>query len=240
MLHIENVIFSRNRFKTYIGNIGELIAEEVLEKEGYEIWMMGSYYADQEPEDEDFHSPLKSDRRKKRRGALISALGLLRKEQPRLPSAKVLRELHKERSRVLPHETFKEFKNREQAKINMYKRLVKELETFFGERLENIKEYMCAIGPLRRYVFLRENCNTDFTQISAIVGERGIWYTPDLIAKKDGEIFVTEIKANTGINYLKGQKLEGLLLAKKYGFVPMLITLNIGIGATHLVAKKVV
>jgi len=239
-LHIENVIFSRNRFKTYIGNIGELIAEEVLEKEGYEIWMMKPYYADQLPEDEDFVGRSQSDRRKKRRGALIGTLGLLYKEQPRLPSAKVLREFHKARSRVLPHETFKELKNQEEAKINMHKRLVKELETFFGEKLGNIKEYMCAIGPLHRYVFLREKPNTDFTQTSAIVGERGIWYMPDLIAKKDGEIFVTEIKANTGINYLKGQKLEGLLLAKKYGFVPMLITLNIGIGATHLVAKKVI
>lgn len=113
------------------------------------------------------------------------------------------------------------------------------MQTFFGEKLENIKEYMHAIGPLRRHVFLKENPNTDTTQISTIVGERGIWYTPDLIAKKDGEIFITEVKANTGIDYLRGQRLEGLLLAKKYGFVPMLITLNVSIGATQLVARKV-
>jgi len=232
ILQIENVIFSGNRFKTYIGNIGELIAKEVLEKEGREIWMMGSYFADYPPEDEDFPGRPKSDRRKKRRGNLISALGLLYREQPRLPDERSLKKTYEIEFKGLDKArfhvpTWKDFKEQEQAKINMHKRVVKELKTFFGEKLENIKEYMCAIGPLRRTAFPREN-----------PGERGTWYTPDLIAKKDDEMFVTEIKSNTGINYMRGQRLEGLLLAKKYKFVPMLITLNVSIGATHLVARK--
>jgi hypothetical protein len=243
ILHIENVTFSRSRFKTYIGNIGEMIAEEVLEKEGYDLWMMGSYQVDESPEDEDYPGPLKSDRRKKRRGNLINALGLLYREQPRLPDEKSLREEYEARYKGSGLLTWKEFKSREEAEINMHKRLVKELKTFFGEKLENMRDYMRAIGPLRRHVFLRENPHIPLadalTQAYTIVGERGIWYTPDLIAKEDGEIFVTEVKANTGTNYLKGQRLEGLLLAKEYGFVPMLITANVSIVATHLVARKV-
>ena len=51
---------------------------------------------------------------------------------------------------------------------------------------------------------------------------------------EDGDRYNVRIRVETS----KGQKLEGLLLAEKYGFVPMVITLNVSIGATHLVAQK--
>lgn len=120
ILRIENVTFSRNRFKTYIGNMGEMIAEEVLEKEGYNIWMMRPYQADQWPEDEDFPDRPKSDRREKRLGNLNYALGLLYREQPRLPDEKSLREEYEARYKGLGLLTWKEFKSREQAEINMH------------------------------------------------------------------------------------------------------------------------
>ena len=63
--------------------------------------------------------------------------------------------------------------------------------------------------------------------------EREYVYTPDLVAKKNGKIYVVEIKATKGaLRYLKGEKLKGLMLAKDYGFSPMLVTLNVNIEAS--------
>jgi hypothetical protein len=43
--YIENVEFSKSRFKTYFGNIGEMIAEEILLKEGFTVWGLKPYSA---------------------------------------------------------------------------------------------------------------------------------------------------------------------------------------------------
>lgn len=49
------------------------------------------------------------------------------------------------------------------------------------------------------------------------------------------KIYVVEIKATKGaLGYLKGEKLKGLMLAKDYGFSPMLVTLNVNIEASDL------
>ena len=63
-------------------------------------------------------------------------------------------------------------------------------------------------------------------------------YKPDLLAKKNRKIYVVEVKASSGKQNLRGEKLEGLLLAKKYGFVPMVVTLDVEIKASDLVAQE--
>jgi Holliday junction resolvase len=60
----------------------------------------------------------------------------------------------------------------------------------------------------------------------------------DLLAKKNRKIYVVEVKANSGKQNLKGEKLEGLLLAKKYGSVPMLVTIDVEVQASDLVAQE--
>jgi Holliday junction resolvase len=68
--------------------------------------------------------------------------------------------------------------------------------------------------------------------------DRAFNYHPDMIAKKNGEIYVIEIKTTGGIRYLKGSPLKGLLMARNYGFIPALITVNVSIKATDLTVRE--
>jgi len=47
ILTVKNVEFNKGRFRTYYGNIAELIAEEALAKEGFEIWQFRPYSIDE-------------------------------------------------------------------------------------------------------------------------------------------------------------------------------------------------
>jgi len=99
------------------------------------------------------------------------------------------------------------------------KRRAKELEAFFGDKLENFVRYAKKIGL------------TEF-------GEKPHRYAPDMAAKKNGRIYIAEIKVNTGSLYLKREKLQALKLARKYGFFPLLITLNISMEVTNLTVNE--
>ncbi len=39
-----NVKFDKSRFRRYIGNIGEMVAQEALMKEGFEVWLLTPYF----------------------------------------------------------------------------------------------------------------------------------------------------------------------------------------------------
>jgi len=63
-------------------------------------------------------------------------------------------------------------------------------------------------------------------------------YMLDLVAKKNDEIYIVEVKTNEAVRYLRGEKLEGLMLARKYGFIPMLATLKVSIEVTDLMVTE--
>jgi len=50
-------------------------------------------------------------------------------------------------------------------------------------------------------------------------------------------VVVVEVKVGQGINYLKEKSRKGLILAKDYGFIPTLITLDIDIKASNFRMK---
>ena len=161
-LELNHVKFDRSRFRRYIGNIGEMIAQEVLLKEGFEVWLLTPYFPEVSP------APPREER---------------------------------------------------QERIK--------LKAFFGDKLEAFKQYMEKIGVIGKFGILGAALIKTGTPKGEYV------YTPDLIAKKDGKIYVVEVKATKGaLRYLKRGKLKGLMLAKDYGFSPMLVTLNVNIEAS--------
>jgi len=174
-LELENVKFNKSRFRRYQGNIGEMVAEEVLLREGFEVWVCTPYFPDVSP----------MSGKKLTRGGLVRYLSL---------------------SSTADENSIFEWGKDEREKA------IKELKTFFGDKLEAFQKY--------------------FEEIAAI------GYTPDLIAKKNDKIYVVEVKTNKATRYLKGEKLRGLMLARNYGFIPMLITLNINIEATNLILRE--
>ena len=167
----------KSRFRRYIGNIGEMVAQEALLKQGFEVWLLTPYFPSS------FKKPLQT--------GLTRILSCLYEH---------------ELGRFNDQET---------------KKQVNRLKSFLGDKLEAFREYMEKLG---------------------VVSKRGIVpgcsYCPDLIAKKDDRIYVVEIKVGQGISYLKGEKLRGLMSAKDYGFIPMLVTIDIDIEASNLVIKE--
>jgi len=74
-------------------------------------------------------------------------------------------------------------------------------------------------------------------QIRAKGPKREYLYTPDLVAKKNQEIYIIEVKVNTGrIDSEKERR--GLMLARDYGFIPMLITSKVNIEVSDLVIAE--
>lgn len=62
-------------------------------------------------------------------------------------------------------------------------------------------------------------------------------YIPDLVAKKNNKIYIVEVKANTGVRQYRNLN-EASIIAKKYGFIPILMTLNVNIEATNLTFRE--
>jgi len=192
------VEFNKSRFKTYLGNIGEMIAGQVLLKQGFSVWELKPFHA----------------------GALRTERGI---------SSNVFSNLFTYLSFLYPSNcrvydgTLGYEKSRELA--------IKELENFFGEKLEDFKKYIESIGVIGK---------------TGIVGAAGInaktkskhVYTPDLVVKKDNEICIVEVKTNSGNIYLKPEKVEGLLSARKFGLIPLLINLNVSIDATDFMMRE--
>lgn len=96
-------------------------------------------------------------------------------------------------------------------------KIVNQLKAFFGEeKLKAFTRYMKRLG---------------------VIGKRKHVYCPDLVAKKDDKICVIEVKTKKALRYLKKEK-DWLILAKDYGFSPIVATLNVNIEANDLVLKE--
>ena len=94
----------------------------------------------------------------------------------------------------------------------------------------------------RNRAFLGEQLNAFIAYLKKIqinvVNKRQ--YIPDIIAKKDGKIYIIEVKSRKGaIRNLRGKRLEGLLLAKEYGFIPLLVTFIIKIEADNFKIEEI-
>jgi Holliday junction resolvase len=58
---------------------------------------------------------------------------------------------------------------------------------------------------------------------------RNYLYRPDLVANEGENMYVVEIKVDSGIQHMKEDKLRGLTLAKEYGLILAIVTLNIDV-----------
>jgi hypothetical protein len=173
-LELKDIEFSKSRFRNYFGNIGEMVTEEILLREGFAVCRWRPYVA----------------------GDV-------------LPKSDVSKNLRRCLNCLYPS-----------GRDAYDDRIIEELEDFFGNRLSDFKKYTDSLGI--------------FDQVSNAT------YTPDLVAKKDNKIFIIEVKTNSGNIYLKREKdkLRGLLSARKFNLIPMLVNLNIGIQATDFIMKE--
>ena len=181
-LELKRPKFDRSRLRVYYGNMGEIIAQQVLRKQGFEVWLTRPVG------NEDFIRVLTVPK-------MDEELKGLRRHYDNFPSF---------RKR---EETWEEFLNKHKEHIRYEIKWVKANRAFFGEQLDAFITYLKKLK--------RE-------------------YSPDLIAKKDGKIYVIEVKSRKGaIQFLKGKKLRGLLLAREYGFIPSLVSFNLKIEAEN-------
>ena len=217
-LTLSRVDFNRTRFVTYHGNIGEIAAEEVLLRNGFDIWLVhGGFDAGKE-----------SEKRRYRTSLSYYLSTLLYSREPLLENPRY----------SINSQGVKRIEE-EHLNSQDVKGAQEELHLFFGDKLESMMQYMKKIGVIKKPIQVWKEAGaindlivtTDINRFGE--RERPI-YTPDLIAKKKRDFYVIEVKTNTGTNFLRGKRLEGLMLAKDYDFIPMLITLNVKIEMTNL------
>lgn len=179
---LKKIEFSKNKLISYIGNIGEIITEQILMKEGYEVCKWKPYSAgDSLPEP-------------------------LVKHNLRL-SMERLSHKHKPDESVIVngqtvHLTYEYDDNSE---------IERDLKEFFGEKFKDFKKYVGNLGL--------------FKEAGNVI------YSPDLVAKKENQIYVIEVKTNSG--KLTEKKREGLVSAKRFGFVPVIVNIDVDIVATN-------
>ena len=184
LLKLKNVNFSKSRFQTYFGNIGEMIAEETLSIEGFEVCKWSP-----------FSTPnIGSNKINNNLRYCLRCLYIIDPDEGKVKIG--------ENEYVF-------------FQVVDYKKIMKQLKSFFGDKLVKIKEYI------------------DFLRI--FDPNKKPLYIPDLVAKKDKEIFVIEVKTNSRNIYKKRnkEKLEGLLASRNFGLIPMLVNLKVGIEATE-------
>jgi hypothetical protein len=100
-----------------------------------------------------------------------------------------------------------------------------QLREFFGEKFDDFWNYMNSIG-----VFGKEGI-VGAVRISPKICYEHV-YSPDLVVKKGNEIYIVEVKANTGNLKPKSKRIQGLLSARKFGLIPLVVHLNIDISAS--------
>jgi hypothetical protein len=180
----------------YYGNIGEIVSQEVLRKQGFEVWLprplAGSEYLN-----------LSSQLRMKRDSVRKRYENNLRIYYDNKPSI------------IKEKETWEEFLDRHKEGYMIDLEFARRSQAFFGESFEAFNQYL-----------------------KKLTSESIIYYF-DLIAKKEDKIYVIEVKSTkTARRFLRGEKLRGLMLAKDYGFIPALITLELKVEATDFKMKE--
>jgi len=220
-MKLDKVEFDKNRFRRYYGNIGEMVAQEVLLKQGFRVWLLTPYF------------PRKFKRKSIRTGLFHSLSYLYRTP----PNENTLRTLYKSHYEGLDKKKFDVPAWNDFLKKNIkdYESKVREIKNFFGEdKLTAFRKYMEKLGVIGKAGIPRFALITEKEKEA----KHEYIYTPDLIARKNGDIYIVEIKTGEAISYLKGEKLDEVVLAKQYGFIPILITLNINVEANDFKAYE--
>lgn len=190
ILKSDNVEFKkcRKRFNSYFGNMGEVIAQEVLSKEGFDVCRWSAMSGD---------------------GTKLTIQNNLGR------CLKCLYPLEKETMTIDGSTYHMEY----YFEINPEK-IIKQLNRFFGEKLANLKKYV------------------DYLNI--FPPPKTPLYIPDLIAKKANELYVIEVKTNTGTIYTKRErrKLRAFLSARDFGLIPLLVHFNLSLHATDFIATE--
>lgn len=195
-LELEQPKFDRNRLRVYYGNIGEIIAQQVLKKQGFEVLLTRPVGYGR-----DFLSIFRLPK-------MDEEVKELRKYYDSLPSFRKKKE------------TWNEFLKGKENWIKETIETVKASRAFFGGQLNAFKQY------LKELKF-------------DVASKRK--YTPDLIAKKGEKIYVIEVKSTRGaLKFLRGKKLRGLLLARKYGLIPSIVSFNLRIEAKDFKMEELV
>jgi hypothetical protein len=187
---LKTVEFNKSRFKTYFGNIGEMIASEILLKEGFRVWGLKPYEAGGSRQNRYLYID-----------DLYVCLSFYYKSNVTYREG----DLGVEKTRELA---------------------IKELENFFGEKLVAFKKYMESIGVIGKTGIVGAS------RIKMVEPTAKHVYTPDLVCRKDNNIYIVEVKTNSGNIYNKPERVKGLLLARKFGLIPLLIHMNVRIDAS--------
>jgi len=193
-----------------------MIAEEILNKDGYSIWDINSYSCPSLPSES------------KIANRLLFYLDYLDRKKPQKDRIRAEYEFRYTNSetKTSPIPAWNDYYR---DIVTDYLKVFKDLRNFFGEKLEDVKAYFESLG-----IFGECEITEDAHEIQKSKRK----YTPDLVAKKNGEIYIIEVKANSGDSYLKGEKLSGLLSARKFGLVPLLINLKVTLDATDFIMKE--
>jgi hypothetical protein len=189
-LKLKDVDFRKSRFRTYFGNIGEMIAEEILLKEGFTVWGFRPYHDGGSKQNT---MPFYDN--------LYFCMNFLYESNERCYDEGLTYEETREKGIGL-------------------------LKDFFGEKLVYFKKYLESIGVIGKTSIV------GWSQIKMTEPQPKHVYTPDLVAKKGKEIYVVEVKTNSGNIHLKPEKVQGLLSARKFGLIPLIVHMNIDIKAS--------
>lgn len=117
-------------------------------------------------------------------------------------------------------------------RVAEYYEAVNALRDFFGNKLEDFKRYIESIGVLGKIGVVGAVKIVNPNLACKYV------YAPDFVAKKNDDIYIIEVKTNNAIKYFKEEKLEGLTSVRKFGLVPLIITLKVDIVAKDFLIKE--
>ena len=88
-------------------------------------------------------------------------------------------------------------------------------------------------------VFLDDQLNS-FKEYLRSLESESIKFNCDFVAKKDRKIYIIQVKSTKGaLQFLRGKRLKGLLLAREFGFIPTLISFDIKIEANNFKIEEV-
>lgn len=187
ILELERPDFNRNRLRAYSGNLGEIIAQEVLRKHGFEVYLT---------------RPVAGVR---------EYLHFLR-----LPKFK-LDELHR---------FYKAHSSDYKEKVTWEQYLKIYRERFIRET----RRARAFLGKQRKA----------FEKYTRRLENESIEYRCDLLAKKSDQLYVIEVKSTKGaVQFLREDKLKGLMLAREYGFIPAIVMLDLRIEASVFKMVKI-
>jgi hypothetical protein len=205
-LSLKDVEFNKRRLITYFGNIAEMVTEEILIKEGYLLCELRPYSTGESP------------------ATLSMGIGLwnclsnIRKGKPKEDELKGHYRACYVPPPKIPNFSVPTWEEYYSNNLKMYEESIKEVSDFFGSKLEAFIKYVDFLGLITKDGALE------------LSGKRT--YTPDLIAKKNGEIYIIEVKANSGDLNHKPKRVKALLSAREFGLIPLIVHVNVSINAT--------